>query len=123
MPTASDGFGLRCCTKQSSYEAELVFLFSGATLRGTEVLGLRRAGREKCFKQEKCSDPFGWVEEAPQILLAPALVCPPLAPVSLSHPPCPRSLNTGAENALMDFSQSLKIFFFLRLLETAATRQ
>lgn len=59
-----------------------------------EVLGsLRLGGRGS-------ADPTG-----------PALVCPPLAPVSLSHPPCPRSLNTGAENALMDFSQSLKIFF------------
>lgn len=66
LVTALDGFGLRCCTKQRSYEAELVFLSSGATLRGTEVLGLRHAGREKRFKKGKHSDPFGWVEEAPQ---------------------------------------------------------
>lgn len=84
VPTASGGFGLRCCTKQSSYEAELVFLSSGATLRGTEVLGLRRAGREKCFKNGKRSDPFGWVEEAPQILLAQHWCAPRLPPLA-SH--------------------------------------
>lgn len=61
-----------------------MFLSSGATLRGTEVLGLRRAGREKCFKQEKRSDPFGWVEEALQILLAQHW-CAPRSPPLASH--------------------------------------